>query len=115
MKTAERLKNIRIRKFEHDIFSIPLIVTSSETRGENEFFESKFELHDKKLSRGANNLFDLNDFSYYRSSNYMSSTAFRMRNCTILECALFEPGKNGVPSGQCVEKAFVGPYQTSMA
>ena len=45
----------------------------------------------------------------------MSSTAFRMRNCTILECALFEPGKNGVPSGQCVEKAFVGPYQTSMA
>ena len=115
MKTAERLKNIRIRKFEHDIFSIPLTVTSSETRGENEFFKSKFELHDKKLSRGANNLFGLNDFSNYRSSNYMSSTVFRMRNFTILECALFEPGKNGVSSGQCAEKAYVGPYQTSMA
>ena len=45
----------------------------------------------------------------------MSSTVFRMRNFTILECALFEPGKNGVLSGQCAEKAYVGPYQTSMA
>ena len=71
-KTAERLKNIRIRKFEHDIFSIPFTVTSSETRRKNEFFKSKFELHDKKSSRGRNNLFELNDFSNYGSSNYRS-------------------------------------------
>ena len=47
-------------------------MTSSETRMENGFFESKFELHDKKSSRGPNNLFDFNDFSNYGSSNYRS-------------------------------------------
>ena len=34
IKTVEKLKNIRIRKFERDIFSIPLTVTSSKTRKE---------------------------------------------------------------------------------
>ena len=58
-KTAERLNNIRIRKFEHDTFSIPFSVTSSEKRTENEFFKSKFGLHDRKSSRGPNNMFDL--------------------------------------------------------
>ena len=115
LKTPKRRKNIRIRKFEHDIFWIPFTVTSSGTIRKNQFLKSKFELHQKKSSREPNNLFDLNDFSNYRSSNYMSSTVFRMRNFTILECALFEPGKNGVSSGQCAEKAYVGPYQTSMA
>ena len=67
IKTAERLKHIRIRKFEHDILSISLNMTSSETRKENEFLKSKFELHDKKSSMGPNNLFNLNDFSNYRS------------------------------------------------
>ena len=33
------------RKFKHDIFSISLNLISSETRRENEFFKSKFELH----------------------------------------------------------------------
>ena len=42
IKTAERLKHIRIKKFEHNILSISLKVTSSETRRENEFFKSKF-------------------------------------------------------------------------
>ena len=64
-KTAERRKNIRIRKFEHDIFWIPFTVTSSEKI-------RKFELHYKKSSREPNNLFDLNDFSNYGSSNYRS-------------------------------------------
>ena len=67
IKTAERLKHIRIRKFEHDILSISLNMTSSETRKENEFLKSKFELHDQKSSMGPNNLFNLNDFSNYRS------------------------------------------------
>ena len=68
----ERLKNIRIRIFERDIFSIPLTVTSSETRRENEFFKSKFELSDKKPSRRLNNLFDVNDFLNYGSLNHRS-------------------------------------------
>ena len=72
LKTAKRLKNIRIRKFEQDIFLIPFTVTSSETRRENEYFKSKFGLHDKISSMGPNNLFDLNDFSNYGSLNYRS-------------------------------------------
>ena len=72
LKTEGRLKNIRITKFKHDIFSIPFTVTSSETRRRNEFFKSKLEFNDKKSSRGTNNLFDLNDFPNYRSSNYTS-------------------------------------------
>ena len=68
----ERLKNIRIRRFEHNIFTIPFTVASSEARTENELFKSKFELHDKKWSRGPNNLFGLNDFSNYGISNYRS-------------------------------------------
>ena len=72
LKTTERLKSIRIRKFKYDIFSIPFTVTSSETRRENEFFESKFELLDKKSPRGPNDLFDLNDFLNYGSSHYRS-------------------------------------------
>ena len=75
----ERLKNIPIRKFERDISNL-LTVTSSKIKeeGKNEFFKSKFELHDKKLSRGPNNLFDLNDFSNYGSSNYMNSTVLQI-------------------------------------
>ena len=65
LKTPKRRKNIRIRKFEHDIFWIPFTVTSSEKI-------RKFELHYKKSSREPNNLFDLNDFSNYGSSNYRS-------------------------------------------
>ena len=38
LKTVERLINIRIRKFERDIFSIPLTLTSSETRREKWIF-----------------------------------------------------------------------------
>ena len=72
IKTAERLKHIQIRKFEHNILSILLKVTSSETRRENELFKSKFELHDTKSTMGPNNLFDLNDFLNYGSSNYRS-------------------------------------------
>ena len=72
LKTTERLKSIRIRKFKYDVFSIPFTVTSSETRRENEFFESKFELLDKKSLRGPNDLFDLNDFLNYGSSHYRS-------------------------------------------
>ena len=34
------------RKFEYDIFSISLNLTSSEKRRENEFFKSEFELHE---------------------------------------------------------------------
>ena len=37
LETAEILKNNGIRKFEHDILSILLTVTSSETRRENSF------------------------------------------------------------------------------
>ena len=37
IKPAKRFKNIQIRKFEHDIFSIPFTVTSSETRRGNFF------------------------------------------------------------------------------
>ena len=76
---VERLKNIPIRKFERDISNL-LTVTSSKIKeeGKNEFFKSKFELHDKKLSRGSNNLFDLNDFSNYGSSNYMNSTVLQI-------------------------------------
>ena len=69
IKTAERLKHIRIRKFEYDILSISFNVTSSETRRENEFLKSKFESHDTKSSMGPSNLFDLNDFLNYVSSN----------------------------------------------
>ena len=67
-----RLKKIGIRIFERDIFSILLIVTSTETRRKNKIFKLKFELHDKKSSMGPNNLFDLNEFSNYGSSNYRS-------------------------------------------
>ena len=72
LKTPKRRKNIRIGKFEHDMFWIPFTVTSSETIRKNEFLKSKFELHYKKSSREPNNLFDLNDFSNYGSSNYRS-------------------------------------------
>ena len=72
LKTAERLKNIRIIKFDHDIFSIPFTLTSFETRKENKFLKSKFELHDKKLFRGLDNLFDLNDFLNHGSSSCWS-------------------------------------------
>ena len=75
-QTAERLTNIRIRKFQHEIFSNPFTVTSFETRRENKFFKSKFELHNKKPSRGSKNFFDLDEFSNYRSLNYMTSTVF---------------------------------------
>ena len=71
-RNTQDLKTFENRKFEHDIFSIPLNVTLSETRRENEFLKSKFELHDEKSSRGPNDLFDLNDFSNYWSSNYRS-------------------------------------------
>ena len=56
-KTAERLKNIRIRKFEHDIFSIPFTVTSTETRRENEFLNQNSNYMIK--NRQSNNLFNL--------------------------------------------------------
>ena len=45
LKTPKRRKNIRIRKFEHDIFWIPFTVTSSGTIRKNQFLKSKFELH----------------------------------------------------------------------
>ena len=54
------------------MFLIPFTVTSSETRRENESFKSKFEIHDKKSSRGPKNLFDLNDFSNCGRSNYIT-------------------------------------------
>ena len=79
LKTEKRHKTIWIRKFEHDIFLIPLNVTSSETRRENGPFKSKFD--NKKSPRGPNNLFSLNDFSNYRGSNYMSSTV--LERCKI--------------------------------
>ena len=32
----------------------------------------------------------------------------------MLDWTLYETGENGVQSGQCVQKAYVGPYQTFM-
>ena len=71
-KTTQILKNIRIGKFERDIFSFLLTVTSSKTRRKNEVFKSKLRLHDKKSSWGTNILFNLNDFSNYGSLDYRS-------------------------------------------
>ena len=50
-RNTQDLKTFENRKFEHDIFSIPLTVTLSETRRENEFLKSKFELHEKNRPR----------------------------------------------------------------
>ena len=35
----------------------------------------------KNKSRGPKNLFDLDDFSNYKSSNYMSSTVYKKPRC----------------------------------
>ena len=70
LKTVKRLKKIGITILERDIFRSPWHQPRQE--GKNNLFKLKFKLHDKKLSMGPNDLFDLNDFSNYGSSNYRS-------------------------------------------
>ena len=92
----QRLKNIRIRKFECDIFSIPLTVTSSETRKEKWILLNRnsncmiinrpgeqitcanyiiFRIMEVRII-GAYNFFDVDELLNYRSSNYMSSIVY---------------------------------------